>query len=365
MEHTLSQRALNRATLSRQMLLAREKVKVAAAVERLAGMQAQIPKPPFIGLWSRLENFEREDLRRAVEKHEVVRATMMRATLHLMSRRDYLAFRAPLQPMLSRGASSILRDRAKFDLDALLRDATELFEERPRTFDELRRHLIALHPKQDERAMGYAVRMHLPLIQVPEDTTWSWPASATFAVAETWLGEPIAKDAKPNDLVLRYLAAFGPASVADFQTWSGLQAMKPVFEQLRPKLVTFRDERKRELFDLPKAPRPDEATPAPVRFLPDYDNLLLAHADRSRVIADDHRKRIFTANLRIWATFLVDGVVAGAWTVIRKKKSAVVKLDAFGKLTKKVRDEVAKEGEAVLRFAEEDAETFGVEFAAG
>jgi len=363
MEHTLGKRALNRATLARQMLLAREKMKVAAAVERLAGMQAQVPKPPFIGLWSRLENFKREDLRRAVEKHEVVRATMMRATLHLMSRRDYLAFRAPLQPMLSRGSSSVLRDRAKFDLDALLRDARELFEERPRTFDELRRHLLTLHPKEDERAMGYAIRMHLPLIQVPENTPWSWPASATFAVAESWLGESIAKDATPDALVLRYLAAFGPATIADFQTWSGLQAMKPVFERLRGKLVTFRDERKRELFDLPKAPRPDESTLAPVRFLPEYDNLLLAHDDRSRVIADDHRKRIFTPNLRILATFLADGVVAGSWSIVRKKKAATAKIEPYVKLTKRVRDDVAKEAEALLRFAEEDAETFAVEFA--
>src|SRR5258708_4175137 len=177
MELTLSKRALNRATLARQLLLAREKVKVAAAIERLAGMQAQVPRPPFIGLWSRVENFKRDDLKRAVEKREVVRATMMRGTLHLMSRRDYIALRAPLQPMLTRGMSAVLRNRADFDLDTLMGDASDFFHGQPRTFDELRRHLIQLHPKHDERAMGYAIRMHLPLIQVPEETTWSWPAS--------------------------------------------------------------------------------------------------------------------------------------------------------------------------------------------
>ena len=351
MELTLSQRALNRATLARQMLLAREKVKVVTAVERLAGMQAQVPKPPFIGLWSRIEGFKREDLKRAIDKHEVVRATMMRGTLHLMSRRDYIATRASLQPMLTKGMSAVLRNRADFDLDLVVRDAREFFHGKPCTFDDLRKHLMELHPKFDERAMGYAVRMHLPLIQVPDDSRWSWPASASFAVAESWLGEPVGTDASAHALALRYFAAFGPATVADFQTWSGLQQMKGVVDELRPKLVTFRDERRRELFDLPKAPRPDPETPAPVRFLPEYDNLLLAHDDRSRVISDEHRKRVFTPNLRILSTFLVDGFVAGMWSIDRKK----IKLEPFVKLSKKVRDEVDREADALLHFVEDGA----------
>jgi hypothetical protein len=363
MEHTLSKRALNRATLARQMLLAREKAKPVAVVEQLAGMQAQVPKPPFIGLWSRIENFKRDDMKRAVDKRELVRATMMRGTLHLMSRRDYLAMRAPLQSMLTRGMSAVLRNRADFDLDVIMRDARRFFGDQPRTFDELRRHLIQLHPKFDERAMGYGIRMHLPLIQVPDESTWSWPANASFALTESWLGEPIANDVKPHALALRYLAAFGPASVADFQSWSGLSSMRGTIDELRPKLVTFRDERGRELFDLPKAPRPDESTEAPVRFLPDYDNLLLGHDDRSRVIADEHRKRIITPNLRILASFLVDGVVSGGWTVERKKKSATMKIEPFVKLIKKVRDQLAAEGEALLRFAESDAETLSIAFA--
>ena len=349
MEQSLSKRALNRATLARQMLLAREKAKPVAAVERLAGMQAQVPKPPFIGLFSRLAGFKRVDLRRAIEKREVVRATMMRGTLHLMSRRDYIAFRAPLQPMLTRGYVSVLRGRADFDVDTIVREARAFLDGQPHTFEEVRQHLIRKYPKYDERAMGYAVRMQLPLIQVPDDSTWSWPASSAFAIAESWLGEPIANDAKPHNLALRYLAAFGPASVADFQTWSGLPSMRAVFEELRPKLVTFRDERGRELFDLAKAPRPDEATPAPVRFLPEYDNLLLAHDDRSRVIADEHRQRVSTANLRILSTFLVDGFVAGAWSVEKK----AIKIEPFVKLSKKARDEVQNEADALRRFMED------------
>jgi len=360
MEHTLGKRALNRATLARQMLLKREKAKPAAVVERLAGMQAQVPKPPFIGLWTRIENLKRDDVKRAIEKRELVRGTMMRATLHLMSRRDYIAFRAPLQPMLTKGMSAVLRNRADFDLDTVLRDSRAFFDHEPRTFDELRKHLLQLHPKFDERAMGYGVRMHLPLLMVPDNSTWSWPANSKFAVAETWLDEPIAPDQRPHDLVLRYLAAFGPATVSDFQNWSGLASVRSVFDELRPKLVTFRDDRKRELFVLPKAPRPDESTEAPLRFLPEYDNILLGHDDRSRIVADEHRKRIFTPNLRILSAFLVDGFVAGAWSIERKKKSATLKIEPFVKLTKKVRDQLEEEGDALLRFAEADAEGFAI-----
>jgi hypothetical protein len=329
-KNLLTIRALNRATLARQMLLAREKVKVVAAIERLAGMQAQLARPPFIGLWTRIEGFKRDDLRKAIAKRDVVRATMMRGTIHLMSRRDYLAFRAPLQPMLTRA----LRTPATFDPD----EARAFFAE-PRTFDDLRKHLLQRDPKADERAIAYAIRMHLPLIQVPTDAEWSYPGQAGFTVVESWLGESIADDAKPHALALRYFAAFGPASVADLQSWSGLGAMKSVVEELRPKLRVFRDASGKELFDLPKAPRPDEETPAPVRFLPEYDNLLLAFADRSRIIAAEHRPRIFTPNLVVPPTFLVDGFVAGTWKIERKE----VKLDPFVKLSKKTRDELMNE----------------------
>jgi DNA glycosylase AlkZ-like len=337
MEQPLNIRALNRATLARQMLLAREKVKAVAAVERLAGMQAQLARPPFIGLWARIENFKRDDLRKAIAKRDVVRATMMRGTIHLMSRRDYLALRAPLQPMLTRA----LRRPATFDLD----EARTFFAE-PRTFDDLRKHLLQRDPKADERAIAYAIRMHLPLIQVPADAEWSYPGQAGFTLVESWLGESIATDSKPHARALRYFAAFGPASVADLQSWSGLGAMKSVVEELRPKLRFVRDANGKELFDLPKAPRPDEETPAPVRFLPEYDNLLLAFADRSRIIAAEHRPRIFTPNLVVPPTFLVDGFVAGTWKIERKE----VKLDPFVKLSKKTREELMNEAENLARF---------------
>jgi hypothetical protein len=351
-------RELNRATLSRQMLLGREAVKPLKAIERLAGMQAQVPKPPFLGLWSRIDGFRREDLRKLVEKRQVVRATMMRATLHLVSTKDFLAWRMPLQPMLDAGRGAITKDEP-LDLEALVKIATKFFDEEPRPFEALRAELAARFPATNERLMAYAVRMHLPLAMVPDDSTWSWPSDSAFAVAETFLGKKIARDGDLKELVRRYLAAFGPATPGDFQTWSGLTGARPVFEELRPELVTFKDG-KRELFDVPDAPRPGGDVDAPVRFLPDYDNVRLAWSDRSRIIADEHLPLVATRNLRVLPTFLVDGFVAGTWSITRKTKSATLALVPFGKVTRKVRDELAAEGEALLRFAEEDAREFVV-----
>ena len=363
-EKALSRRALNRATLARQMLLRREKVKPATAVERLAGMQAQLARPPFIGLWSRIEGFRRDSLTRAIERREVVRATMMRGTLHLVSRDDFIRFRPVLQTMLSQGMKAALRDRANgLNADALVAAARERFDETPCTFDALRGHLRARFPKLDERAMGYIVRMQLPLVQIPAaGAIWAYPAAADFAVAESWLGEKLDGDDRPHTLALRYLAAFGPATLRDFQTWSAVAAAPGIVEELRPKLRTFRDERGRELLDLPKAPRPDEEEEAPVRFLPEFDSLLLAFADRTRVIADEHRPLIYTKNLLVPATFLVDGFAAGTWKINRKKKLARLAVRPFGTLTKRARTALAQEGEALLRFVEEDAPAVSVEF---
>jgi hypothetical protein len=348
MTETLSLRALSRATLARQLLLERADIGVPEAVARLAGMQAQLARPPYIGLWSRIAGFEREDLTRAAEGREVVRGTAMRGTLHLLAKKDYLAFRPTLEEMLAKGAEATLKDRGKIDPAPLVAEARAFFDERPRTFEELRKHLIALHPKLDERAMGYIVRMHLALVQVPEEgAAWGWPAGARFAAAETWLGKKMPAKAKPEALALSYYAAFGPATAADFQTWSGVGNAKQIVEALRPKLRTFRDPRGRELFDLPDAPRPPEDTPAPVRFLPDFDNILLAHADRTRIVADEHRRLIGTKNLRILPTFLVDGFVAGTWDIEKKKG---VTLQPFGKLTKEAKRELEEEGERLARF---------------
>jgi hypothetical protein len=358
---SLTLRALNRATLARQMLLARERVDVTTAVERVAGMQAQVPKPPFIGLWSRLEGFQRQQLASAITRREVLRATMMRGTIHLVSRADFLAWRSALQPMLTRGYQAIAKGSEPLDIEALNAAGRQFFDAEPRPFEAFRDHLVERFPGRNERQLAYAVRMHLPLAMVPDESTWSYAANAAFAVADTFLGATAAASESAAELALRYLAAFGPATAADFQAWSGLGGGGALFEELRPQLETLRDERGRELFDLPGAPRPGEEREAPVRFLPEYDNLLLAHADRTRIIADEHRPLVATKNLRILATFLVDGVVAGIWSVVRKRKSAVLKLEPFAKLGREARKALVAEGERLLRFSEEDATEFVVE----
>jgi hypothetical protein len=359
---TLTRRALNRATLARQMLLRREPVKPVTGVERLAGLQAQGARPPFVGLWSRLDGFRREDLVRAVERQQVVRGTLMRGTLHLVTRTDYVRFRHTLQPMLTAGLRSILRGRmTELDVVGAVAEARAWFDETPRTFDQLRSHLEHRFPGADVRGLAYAVRMELPLLQVPAPgERWAYAARADFAVAETWLGASLASGDASEALVLRYLEAFGPASIADAQTWCGLGGLGTVFEQLRPKLRAFRDERGRELFDLPDAPRPGGDQDAPVRFLPEWDNLLLSHADRSRVIADAHRPAITTANLRLPGTFVVDGFVAGTWVASRKRKAATLELLPFSPLNKRVRTALEEEGESLLRFMEPDATIFEV-----
>jgi hypothetical protein len=349
-------RALNRATLARQMLLERETTDVTAAVERLGGLQAQEPKPPFLALWSRIEDFRREQLHAALHERRVLRATAMRATLHLVSAADYPALRATLQPVLT-AAMAVLRGRDEgLDVEQLLPVARRLLEERPRTFNELRPLLVEAFPDVNERALGYAVRMHLPLSMLPSDDRWSFPGDAPFALAD--IGAP-----DPQALVRRYLGAFGPASAADVQAWSGLSGMAAVLAGMRDELEAFKHGR-RTLFDLPGGPWPGEDAPAPPRLLPEFDSLVLAHKDRTRVVADEHRKSLVTGNLRIRATFLVDGFVAGTWTMARERDTATLAMSPFEPLERPVEVELAAEAEALLRFAEPDAAKRRVEFSA-
>jgi len=349
---TLSSAQLNRATLARQLLLERHELTVSEAVSRVAGLQAQEPKPPFIGLWSRLADFDRSALTGALQERSVVRASAMRATLHLLSAEDYRAFRPPLAPVLA-GALSALGDRAAgLDTEAVQHVARELLVERPRTFGEIRAALVERFPEVDERALGFTVRMLLELVMVPTEDRWAFPRDALFALSDAWLGEPPPGRAEPDGLVFAYLRAFGPATVADAQTWSGVKALKPVFERLRPQLAVFADERGRELFDLPNAPRPDPDTPAPLRYLPEFDNLVLAHADRTRLIADVHRPLVTTRNLRVRATFLLDGRVAGTWTMVSKRKVATLEIAPFTALALREVLALEEEAERLVSFLE-------------
>jgi hypothetical protein len=343
------------------MLLARENTTVLEAVERLVGLQAQLARPPFLALWARLQSFQPEDLTRLVHARKLVRATLMRGTLHLVTAKDYRLLRPALQAMFTEALHAVLGDRVRnVDIEGVTAKARVCLVERPQTFEELRTVLSRSWPKLDARAMGYAVRMHLPLVQVPTDARWGWPASACFASAEEWLGAPLPAKIDLPAIVLRYLAAFGPASVRDAQGFLGLRDLAAAFEALRARLRLFHDERGRELFDLPDAPRPSGDTPAPVRFLPDFDNMMLAHADRTRVVSDAHRAKLTTKNLRILPVFLVDGFVAGTWTIVRSGKSAVLQADPFVPLDKKVRADLMEEATALLQFTESDARSFDV-----
>lgn len=348
----LTLRQLNRATLARQMLLERETVPVVAAVERLAGMQAQEPRPPFVGLWSRLEGFRREDLVEALRGYEVVRGPLMRSTLHLLSADDFVAFRPALAPALNLAVRALGSSAKGLEGADFLPVAVELLRQEPREYNELRRLLAERFPDVHHRALGYATRTQLPLVMVPTDDPWGFPRVARFALAEDALGHSIPPETAPEAMIRSYLAAFGPASAADFVEWSGLKRMKPAFEELRPALEVFEDETGRELFDLPGAPRPEAETPAPPRFLPEFDSLVLAHADRSRVLADEHRPGLVTKNLRVKATFLWDGFVAGTWTVERKRGSAILRVSPFESLSRGALDGLVEEGERMLRFSE-------------
>jgi hypothetical protein len=354
----LSAKAVNRATLARQVLLEREQTSAVDVIGRLAGMQGQEPKHPYVGLWSRITGFEEAELDRAVQDRTVVRATMFRGTLHLVTAADYLRFRTTVSPVLEAGLK-VLGDRgAGLEPDKVVAAAEKLLAKEPLTFTEVRDALQKQFPEVNERALGFCTRMLVPLVMYPADVRWSWTANSRFTPAEEWIGKKLHKRAEPLELVTRYLQAFGPATPADFQTWSGLQKAKPLFDELD--LATFTDEAGKTLYDVPDGPRPDEDTPAPVRFLPEFDNVLLSHAKRERIIADEHKPHVFTKNLRVKATYLVDGLVAGLWTAEKKRGVATLTVTPFGKLLKKTQAELEREGAALIRFLEPDAKTHEV-----
>lgn len=354
----LTLRALNRATLARQLLLERVSRPAYEALERLVGVQAQVPNPPYIGLWTRLQGFRHEDLTRLMEEKAVVRATMMRSTLHLVTAEDYLWLRPVLQPALTRALHAFFGARAKeLDVEECVAEARAFIQERPRTFTEIRATMTTLFPGVDPALMAYAVRTHLPLVQIPPGGTWGFTGSPAHMEASSWLEQPLA-DVQGNDglklLVLRYLAAFGPATVKDIQAWSGLLRLQGVVEALKGELRIFRDEQGNELFDLPDAPLPDEHVAAPPRLLPEFDNLILSHADRRRIVADKHRPLIFLSAGRVRATFLVDGFVAGTWKVEKDASAGMagVVLKPFEPLADKVHAELVEEGERLMKFVE-------------
>ena len=364
----LTTRHLNRALLARQMLLAREKRPLIGAVEQLVALQAQVARPPFVGLWTRLSGFKRDDLLNALHKRTIVRGTALRGTIHVMTARDFVGLRGALQPAMTAGMQALLKERAAgLDMKQLEKATRAFFAKAPAGFDALRKHFKAQDAKADERALAYAARITVPTVQVPtRDEPWGFPSSADFTLADQWLKKPIDLEAAAADtLVRRYLAAFGPASVRDAQAWSFLKNLGAVFERLRKRLLVFRDERNRELFDLPDAPRPDPGTPAPVRFIAEFDNLLLSHDDRTRIVATAHRSKVYSRNLIVPGTVLVDGMVAATWKVTRKRAAATLAVAPFGRLERTTVAAIEAEGDALLRFLEPDAENRDVMIRSG
>jgi hypothetical protein len=365
-EGTLDRRALNRALLGRQLLLRRVELPVSEAVEHLLGLQAQSVPPTYYGLWSRIEGFDPHELGRMLTDREAVRMTLMRGTVHLVTVRDALLLRPLVQVVIERSHSGAFgRRMGGADLGELERAVREELDGEALHARELGRRLVARGIGEDVEAIGNATRVHVPLVQVPPRGVWGRSGQAKYATLEAWTGRELDPDPSIDEVVMRYLGGFGPASVMDMQSWSGLTKLRDAFERLRPRLVAFRDEEGRELFDLPDAPRPDPGVPAPVRFLGEYDNVLLGHADRTRIIPADFPWKEMLAPGRWVSNFLVDGMLRGTWWMEREgKRSATLAIRPFGELSPGEREEVAAEAERMLEFAEPEAALQDVRFEA-
>jgi Winged helix DNA-binding domain len=363
----LDVRTLNRTTLERQLLLERRCLPALDAVAHLVGLQAQVPLNPYHALWSRLDGFRPDDLSQALLDRRAVRIVVMRATIHLVTADDCLVLRSLAQPVLDAELSRH-RDYAPplrgIDLDPVLGFARQVLAERPLSNTELRAALAEKFPELDAAALAYACRCKLGLVQAPPRGVWGCRGQVKVTTVESWLGRPLVSDPPIDEVVRRYFAAFGPAAVADVATWSRLTGLREVVDRLRPRLRPFRDQRGRELFDVQDAALAHADTPAPPRFLPEYDNLLLSHDDRSRFFpADDRvRTRLFGADRKVSGSVLHDGFVCGTWRVHRDGGAAAIVVDHAGRLNQRARSAVAAEGRRLLRFLEPGAGPQDVRF---
>ena len=338
-ERVLTQRALNRALLARQLLLHREPLSLPRALERMGGLQAQYAPSMYVGLWSRVEGFERAALTRALERRTVVQGTLMRTTIHLVSARDYWPF-----------AVGVRRARREWwlRLHRGERSAAELEEAAARV-----RAFLAGGPRRHKEIVEFlggadagrwnGVGLFVDVVRAPPSGTWERRRADLYAAAEDWLGpSDVTPDEGLDHLVRRYLGGFGPATRNDVSSWAGVSVgdLAPALERLR--LRRFRSESGDELLDLPRAPLPDPETPAPARFLPTWDATLLVHARRTGILREEHRPVVFdTKNPPSVSTFLVDGVVAGTWRYERGR----IALEPFGRLARDARRQLADEGE--------------------
>ena len=365
---TLGDRALNRATLARQLLLRRAGLSPLEAVEHLVGLQAQVPLNPYTALWSRLEGFRPAEVGRLLEARALVRIVVMRGTIHLVTAADALLLRPLTQPVLDGQLArhgELKAPLAGVDLEPVVAYARVLLAE-PHTGAQLRGALAKRFPEHDAAALAEACRHLLPLVQIPPRGVWGKTLQPTSTTVEAWLGRPLERRPSIEGVVLRYLAAFGPASAADVAAWSRLTGLREVVERLRPRLRVFRSERGSELFDLPDAPRPDPAAPAPPRFLPEYDNVLLSYADRTRFRAPTAHADLSRVSRPIQGTMLHDGYVTGTWRLERDLASgrATLVVDHVARLSRRSASSIAAEGRRFLRFAAADAAAHDVRLVA-
>jgi len=335
----LSLRELNRSTLARQLLLQRKRLSPTAVIERLVGMQAQWAQAPYIGIWTRTTNFRREALERELASIDVVKATVMRMTLHLVTRRDYALLRAALSETNFYDQMAMARRLAP--AVRILAATGPVTTAEAMAYIERELGLTGVAARRAWR--GARVRAHL--LHHYESALWHAGPDSRFVAIE----EPEAHDSTEAraEILRRYLAAFGPASRRDIVAWSMMHVpeIDRALERLHP-LLRFRDEHGRELLDVPRAPLPDAGTPVPVRFLPKWDNVLLAFADRTRVLPEQYRKTVIRMNGDVAQTFLVDGFVAGLWRV----EDGRVLLEPFSALPRSVRRELQNEAERLEEF---------------
>lgn len=344
----LSARALNRATLARQLLLRRTPMAAEDAVTHLVGLQAQNPQPPYYALAARLDGFRPEELSRSMEDRTVARTVTLRSTLHTHTADDIRALGPLVQPARDREITVFRKGLTGVDLGALAARARDLVEERPRSPKELRTALLAHWPDADPVALSVAARCLLPLVQVTPRGLWGRGGGVALTTADVWFGKATDDPGLTlEDLVLRYLGAFGPATVKDMQTWAGLTRLREAFERLRPRLAAFRDPYGHELFDLPDAPHPDPDTPAPPRLLPEFDNLLLSHADRTRLVPPAYKHRTWQGN-QAHRTFLVDGFLAGTWRLDREGDRLLLTLEPFAPIAHDRRAPLTEEAARIL-----------------
>ncbi|WP_103351306.1 winged helix DNA-binding domain-containing protein [Amycolatopsis sp. CA-128772] len=356
---TLSRRALNRATLDRQLLLRRAKMSAFDAVEHLAGLQAQAPFPPYFGLWSRLEGFRPAELVELLESRRVVRIALMRGTVHLVTAADALAWRPVLQVLYDRDLKqNTLHARALADLDhaEVASAARELLSVSALSSTALGAELARTWDVPPA-SLTHLARGRLPLVQVPPRAIWGKAGQTTYACLDEWVGAPLAPPS-PASLISRYLRAFGPATVADVQTWAGITRLGEVAAAMD--LRRYRDPDGRELLDLPELTVPDEDVPAPPRLLGPFDQMILSYADRTRIISDAYRKRVISHNGLVKGTLLVDGRVCGFWEIKASRKAAAIELSPFEKLAKRDLAALEKSAGELVKWAEATAETYEV-----